>query len=128
MTLKEFNNKYQYKTDVKRFNTYLDIWELPNDSDIIRADCESYCRFLKNNIEGFKDWDYYYCKLSGSGHCILYKDGNVIDCNIRSIVSLEQYNRIFTVTEFSKYHWFVVASKIAFAKVYTLFNKGSNDE
>ena len=40
MTLKEFNNKYQYKTDKERFNTSLDIWELPKDSDIIRADCE----------------------------------------------------------------------------------------
>ncbi len=40
MTLKEFNNKYQYKTDKERFNTSLDIWELPKDSDITRADCE----------------------------------------------------------------------------------------
>ena len=67
-------------------------------------------------------------KRSGDGHCILYKDGNVIDCNIKSIVSLEQYNRMFTVTELSKYNWFIIGSKIAFAKVYTLFNKGGNNE
>lgn len=128
MTLKEFNNKYQYKTDKERFNTSLDIWELPTDSDIVRADCESYCRFLKNNVDGFSDWDYYYCKLSENGHCILYKDGNVIDCNIKSTVSLEYYNKVFTVTELSKYNWFVIGSKIAFAKVYTLLNKGNNNE
>lgn len=119
MNLYEFNKKYQYKTDKERFNTSLDIWELPKDNDIIRADCESYCRFLKNNIKGFEDWDYYYCKLNGNGHCILYKDGNVIDCNIRQIVTYEKYCSLFKVTDFSKYNWFVVGSKIAFAKVYT---------
>lgn len=128
MTLEQFNKKYKYQSDKERFNTSLDIWELPIDINIIRADCESYCRFLKNHIEEFSDWDYYYCKLSGNGHCVLYKDGNVIDCNIMSIVALEQYNRIFTVTELKKYNWFVIASKIAFAKVYTLFNKGNNNE
>jgi len=127
MVLQEFNNKYQYKTDKERFNTSLDIWELPTDSDIIEADCESYCRFLKNNVEGFSDWDYYYCKLTGNGHCILHKNGNVIDCNVKGIVPLEQYDRMFVVTELKKYNWFVVGSKIAFAKVYTLFNKGGSD-
>ena len=37
-------------------------------------------------------------------------------------MSLEQYSRMFTVTELKKYHWFVIASKIAFAKVYTWVN------
>ena len=40
MTLQEFNKKYIYKTDKERFNTSLDIWELPKDSDIIYGDCE----------------------------------------------------------------------------------------
>lgn len=128
MTLEQFNKKYKYQSDKERFNTSLDIWELPQDSNVIKADCESYCRFLKNNIKGFEDWDYYYCKLNNNGHCILYKDGNVIDCNIRRIVTYEKYCSLFNITKFKKYNWFVVASKIAFAKVYTLFNKGSNDE
>lgn len=122
MTLKEFNDKYRYESDSVRFGTKLDIWELPKDGDVIRADCESYCRFLKNNIDEFKDWEYYYCKLSGSGHCILYKNGDVIDCNARVILSLEQYGRIYSITELKKYNWFVVASKIAFAKAYTWIN------
>ncbi len=119
MTLEHFNSKYKYQTDKERFNTSLDIWELSKDEDIIRADCESYCRYLKNNISGFKDWDYYYCKLNGNGHCVLYKDGLVIDCNIRQIVTYEKYCSLFSITKFKKYNWFVVVSKIAFAKVYT---------
>ena len=122
MTLEEFNDKYRYESDAVRFGTKLDIWELPKDSSIIQADCESYCRYLKNNIAEFKYWEYYYCKLSGNGHCILHKNGDVIDCNVKRVVSLEQYNRMFTVTELKKYHWFVIGSKIAFAKVYTWVN------
>ena len=128
MTLKEFNKKYKYQSDKERFNTSLDIWELSKDEDIIRADCESYCRFLKNNIDEFSDWDYYYCKLSGNGHCVLIKDKDIIDCNSRSIMSITEYSLRYNILDFKKYNWFVVASKIAFAKVYTLFNKGSNDE
>lgn len=122
MTLEEFNDKYRYESDLVRFGTKLDIWELPKGGDVIKADCESYCRFLKNNIDEFKDWEYYYCKLSGNGHCILHKNGDVIDCNVKRVVSLEQYNRMFTVIELKKYHWFVIGSKIAFAKVYTWVN------
>ena len=119
MTLEQFNKKYKYQSDKERFNTSLDIWELPKDSDIIYGDCESYARFLRRNISGFSDWDLYYCKLNGNGHCVLYKDGLVIDCNIRQIVTYEKYCSLFSITKFKKYNWFVVVSKIAFAKVYT---------
>ena len=54
MTLKEFNDKYRYESDSVRFGSKLDIWELLKDSDVIKADYESYYRFLKNNIDGFK--------------------------------------------------------------------------
>ena len=100
MTLEQFNNKYKYQTDKERFKTSLDIWELPKDADIIRADCESYCRYLKNNIAEFKDWEYYYCKLNGNGHCVLCKDGYVIDCNIRQVVTYEKYCSLFNITNF----------------------------
>ena len=123
MTLKEFNNKYVYKTDKERFNTSLDIWELPKNSNIIRADCESYCRFIKNNIDGFSDWDYCYCKLNGIGHCVLYKNGDAIDCNTQSVVTFENYCKIYKVTEFKKYNWFVVFSKILFSNMYLFYRK-----
>lgn len=37
-------------------------------------------------------------------------------------MSLEQYSRIYSITELKKYSWFVIGSKIAFAKVYTWVN------
>lgn len=114
-----FINKH--KKDKEKFNTSLDIWEIikPNEQGVHEDDCESYCRYLKNNISEFKDWGYYYCKLNGNGHCVLYKYGHVIDCNIRQVVSYEKYCSLFNITNFKKYNWFVVGSKIAFAKVYT---------
>lgn len=123
MKLEEFNKKYTYMSDKERFNTTLDIWELPKDADRIYADCESYCRFVKNNVEGYSDWDYYYCKLNGIGHCILIKDDEVLDCNCLKPMNIETYTRIFNVTNISEYNWFVIFSKIAFAKIYTLFKR-----
>ncbi len=123
MTLEQFNSKYKYQTDKEKFG-FIEVWDIPKlqDDGFYYGDCESYCLFLKNNIEQFENWDLYYCKLNGIGHCVLYKDGNVIDCNIKSIVSLEYYCKVFIATELKKYHWFVVGSKIAFAKVYTWVN------
>lgn len=123
MTLQEFNKIYQYQSDLEKYG-FREVWEIPEVSDdgFIYADCESYCRYLKNNLPEFNDWEYYYCKLNGNGHCILYKNGDVIDCNSRVVMSLEQYSRIYIITELKKYSWFVIASKIAFAKVYTWVN------
>lgn len=123
MTLEEFNDKYRYESDSVRFGTKLDIWELPKDSSIIQADCESYCRFLKSHIAEFKDWDYYYCKLNGEGHCILYKNGDVIDCNIKQVVTLEQYGLLYNPTDLIKYSWFVAASKILFSKGFLIWKR-----
>lgn len=124
MTLEEFNDKYRYESDSVRFGTNLDIWEMPEEVDgKIEGDCESYCRFLKNNIEGFKDWEYYYCKLNGEGHCILYKNGDVIDCNIKQVVTLEQYGLLYNPTDLIKYSWFVAASKILFSKGFLIWKR-----
>ena len=74
---------------------------------------------VDNFLVRVENWDLYYCKLNGIGHCVLYKDGDIIDCNIRQIVTYEKYCSLFNITKFKKYNWFVVGSKIAFAKVYT---------
>lgn len=120
MTLEQFNKQYIYKSDKEKFNTSLDIWEIiePSKEGIYEGDCESYCRTLKHLDKQFRDWNYYYCKLNGEGHCVLYKNGDVIDCNTQKIVSFENYCRMYKVTEFKKYNWFVVFSKIVFAKGY----------
>lgn len=111
---------YKYKTDKEKFNTSLDIWEIiePNEEGIYEGDCESYCRTLKHLDKQFKDWNYHYCKLNGVGHCVLFKNGDVIDCNTQKIVSYSEYCRRYKVTEFKKYNLFVVFSKILFAKGY----------
>ena len=120
MTLEEFNLKYRYKTDKSKFG-FIEVWDIPKlqEDGFYYGDCESYCRFLKNNIEQFKDWDYYYCKVSGEGHCVLYKDGDVIDCNHKRIITLEQYMANGKITDFRKYGLFTVISKIVIGKVLT---------
>lgn len=118
MTLKAFNNKYQYKTDKEKFG-FFEVWDIPKlqDDGFYYGDCESYCLFLKNNIEQFKNWDYYYCKVSGEGHCVLYKDGDVIDCVHKRIITLEQYMANGKIADFRKYGLFTVISKIVVGKV-----------
>ena len=120
MILKEFNSKYKYQSDKEKFGV-TEVWELPEISEdgYIYGDCESYCRFLKNKVDGFKDWDYYYCKVSGEGHCVLYKDGDVIDCIHKRIIALEQYTAGGKITDFRKYGRFTVISKIVIGKVLT---------
>lgn len=120
MILKEFNSKYKYQSDKEKFGV-TEVWELPEISEdgYIYGDCESYCRFLKNKVDGFKDWDYYYCKVNWEGHCVLYKDGDVIDCVHKRIIALEQYMAGGKITDFRKYGRFTVISKIVIGKVLT---------
>ena len=122
MTLKQFNKQYRYKTDKDKFG-FFEVWDIPKlqDDGYYYGDCESYCLFLKNNIEQFKNWDLYYCNLNGISHCVLYKNGDVIDCNTRSIITFENYCKIYKVTEFKKYNIFVIFSKYLFAKVFLFF-------
>lgn len=119
---------YKYKTDKEKFNTSLDVWEIikPNKQGIYEGDCESYCRTLKNLDKQFKDWEYYYCKLNSIGHCVLFKNGDIIDCNTQKVVSYSEYCRRYKVTEFKKYNWFVVFSKILFSKAYVWIHSLKN--
>lgn len=121
MTLEEFNSKYVYKTDKDKFG-FIEVWEIPELQDgKYYGDCESYCLFLKKNVPEFGNWDLYFCKINGNGHCVLYKDGNIIDCNVRGVVSFSNYCKIYKVSEFSKYSKFMVASKLLVSKVLLWF-------
>lgn len=124
MTLEEFNNKYVYMTDKDKYGI-TEVWEIPKPSadGFIYADCESYCRYLRNNIEGFSDWDYYYCELGGNGHCILIKGSEVIDCNIKKVVLLDEYCKLYNVRIFKKYSKFVIVSKIIVSWGFLLWKK-----
>ena len=113
-TLQYFFSKYKYVSDEEKYNTKLDIWEIPKlikKKGFYEGDCESAMRYLKANVPEFKDWEYWYCKLNGNGHCILYKNGDVIDCNIKGVVTLEQYTMLYKPTDLRKYNWFTVFSK-----------------
>lgn len=128
MLLDEFNRRYKYISDKEKYNTFLDIWEVPKleQDGFYYGDCESYCRFLKAHIEWFKDFEYYYCKLDGVGHCVLIKDNLIIDCNIKQPVSLEVYSSTFKVSEFRKYPVLQVLSKILVTQGFLLWKRLTN--
>ena len=111
---------YSYQSDLEKYGTSLDIWEVitPDSDGVYRGDCESFCITLKKLDATFKDWDYYYCKLYGEGHCLLHKNGDVIDCNTQKVIKLEDYCKMYQVSDFKKYSWFTIISKIMFAKGY----------
>lgn len=118
MTLEEFNSKYKYQSDKEKFG-FTEVWDIPKlqEDGFYYGDCESYCRFLKNKVDGFKDWEYYYCKVRGEGHCVLYKDGGVIDCREKRVLGLSEFMARGKVTDWKKQHWLVVGSKIVMGKV-----------
>ena len=123
MTLEEFNSKYVYKTDKDKFG-FIEVWEIPELQDgIYYGDCEDYCIFLKKNIEEFADWDYYYCKINGNGHCVLIKDNQVICCNIKTVIDLEVYNKLYNVTDLKRYNLFTLVSKLIIGKLLKLISK-----
>ena len=120
MTLGEFNSKYVYKADKEKFG-FIEVWEIPElQSGKYYGDCESYCLFLKKNVPEFKDWEYWYCKINGNGHCVLHKNGDTIDCNCKTVLNIEQYIKIYNATNFKKYDNFVVFSKILVGKLLNL--------
>ena len=111
MKLEEFNSKYEYVTDENEYGR-TEKWTVMKEKDgKYRGDCEDYCLTLKKLVPEFKDWELYYCKINGGGHCVLHKNGDVIDCNVKRPVTLEMYGRLYRVTDWKKYHWFVVLSK-----------------
>ena len=122
MNLIKFNSIYKYQSDKEKYDTSLDIWENPKpDADgFMRCDCESYCEYLLQNIDEFKSWERYYCKLNGVDHCVLFKNGDIIDCNIRHVVSFENYYKIYKATDLKKYSWFTIFSKKLISKIFLI--------
>lgn len=118
-TLEQFNQQYKYKSDLEKYNTSLfDVWEIPKlENGFYYGDCESYCRFLKENIEEFENWDYFYCTLDGVGHCILIKNNSIIDCNCQRIMLIDKYKEIYNISNLKKIGWFTIFSKFLFGKI-----------
>ena len=125
MTLQQLNNKFRYKTDKEQYGIS-EYWEeLKTSPDgYMYGDCETYSITLKRRVDGFEDWNYYYCTLNGYGHCVLVSpDGlTVIDNNIQSPISLETYY-MYDIEHFRKYTELELLWKFGSAKVIGLWFK-----
>ena len=117
MTLQDLNKNYIYQGDKS-----LDSWQemKPDKDGKYKGDCEDYCITIKKNIPEFKDWDYYYCKLEATGHCVLYKDDKVIDCNSRCILAFDTYCKSYKAEGFKKYCKFTVMCKMLVGRLISL--------
>lgn len=126
MTLADLNNKYKYKSDKEKFG-FIEVWEIPKlqNDGFYYGDCESYCLFLKNNIEQFENWDLYYCKLNGIGHCVLSNGAMIIDCNSQQSMLKDKFIQKYNIIELKKYNRFTIFCKYLFAKIFLFFKKGN---
>ena len=122
MTLKEFNSKYVYKSDTNKFGTRLDIWEIikPDENGMYYGDCESYCLTIQELIPEYKDIDLYYCKINGNGHCIMMKNGMILDCNAKDWITRDEYTRSYNMTDLQRYWKIAVLYKRVMYKIYKL--------
>jgi predicted transglutaminase-like cysteine proteinase len=124
MQLSEFNSNYIYKTDISEHGR-VEYWTVmkPDEDGFYYGDCEDYALTVKAKVDGFDDWDLWYCKLSGEGHCILRCGDHVIDNNTKKIVNVDYYKSIYKVSGMKKYNWFVVFSKKLVARMIKLVQK-----
>jgi len=122
MTLAEFNSKYVYKSDYDKFGTRLDIWEVIKPKNgLYVGDCESYCLTVQSLIPELRKADLYYCRIHGNGHCILVKDGYVLDCNCRNWMKIDEYTSVYKMTSLQKYWKIAILYKRVVRKLYKLF-------
>ena len=117
MTLKDFNEIYEYKTDTSKFG-HTEVWEVgkPDADGKYRMDCESYMLTILDLGLIPKDTELHYCKIQGGGHCIGILDGMVIDCNCKTFIPLDDYADAYDMTDLRKYWkievwWYKTISK-----------------
>lgn len=125
MTLKELNSRFIYKLDSDQFGIS-EVWSgLIEKDGKLYGDCEDYAITLKREAQGFQNWDYWYCKLNGGGHCILVSPdrSSAIDNNTQRVVSLDTYLDMYVVTDLRQYRWYELLLKFMSAKL-ILYTKG----
>jgi predicted transglutaminase-like cysteine proteinase len=119
-----FFNKYKYMTDKEQYGI-AEYWEEPklNEDGMYVCDCESVAIWIKKNVAMFDDWDYYWCRLNGEGHCILVSPcgSMMIDNNTKKVTLLSQYERMYTITELRPYTKLELLWKFGSAKVLKLW-------
>jgi predicted transglutaminase-like cysteine proteinase len=117
MTLNELNSRFVYKLDSEQFG-FNEVWlGLQDVNGKLVGDCEDYAISVKNKVSGFKNWNYYWCKLNGEGHCILSNGVDMIDNNVQRMTSLDNYKKMYEVTELRPYRWYELVWKFSSAKV-----------
>lgn len=121
MILEQFNKQYKYKTDKDKFG-FFEVWDIPKlqDDGFYYGDCEDYCIFLKHNIAGFENWNYYYCTLNNEGHCVLSDGAYIIDCNCKKIMRTYDYKEKYKIYDFKKYNRVTIFSKFVFGKILSI--------
>ena len=128
MTLSELNSrffsKYKYMTDKEQYGI-TEYWEEPklNEDGMYVCDCESVAIWIKRNVPGFDRYDYYWCRLNGGGHCILSNGVDMIDNNVQRVISLNEYKKMYDVTELRPYRWYELMWKFGSAKVLNVWLK-----
>jgi predicted transglutaminase-like cysteine proteinase len=125
MTLDELNRRFLYVTDKVRYGVE-EYWNPLEESDgNLYGDCESYAITLKREVPLFEDWNYYWCRMNGDGHCILVSPcgSMMIDNNTRNVTLLSQYERLYTITELRPFKWYELLWKFGSAKVLSIWFK-----
>ena len=124
MTLKQLRYNYIYRTDKEQYGVD-EYWEemKPNKDGKYIGDCESVAITLKRNNEEFKDWDYYWCRLNGGGHCILSNGELMVDNNTREVWTLDKFNDTWNITELRPYRWYELVFKFTQAKLLNVWFK-----
>lgn len=105
MTLQGINKRFVYAKD-KDLTGFNEAWlGLQEVDGKLKGDCEDYAITLKREVQGFKSWNYWYCKLNGIGHCILVSPSGqtVIDNNIRVAINIEAYMNTYSISELRPY-------------------------
>ena len=124
MTLKQLNKNYIYRTDKEQYGVD-EYWEemKPSKEGKYIGDCESYAITVRRNIEGFENWDYYWCTLSGNGHCMLSDGKFMIDNNTKEVWTIDKYTSTFIVDELRPFRWYELAIKFIQAKLLSIWFK-----
>lgn len=122
MTLKDFNEKYEYKSDKDKFG-YTEVWEVgtPDKDGVYRMDCESYMLTLLDLDLISSETELYYCKINGEGHCIGVLGDKVIDCNCQEWMHINNYTEKYNMTNMRKYWkveiWYKLVTTKLFGRV-----------
>ena len=125
MTLDELNSKFVYKPDYKQYGR-VEYWTVMKEDEDgkMYGDCEDYALTAQAMIDEYGDWDLYYVELKdGAGHCVLYKDGYVLDNILRVPTIKGAYRNIVGYNTFRKFWAIEIFALKLLGKFYKVISK-----